>query len=69
MARLASEYANQDVPMLSFEEIAFQDQFDGMWACSSTLHIPEKDMATIFSKLADSLKLGGVPYTSYNSGE
>jgi len=26
-------------------------------------------MATIFSKLADSLKLGGVPYTSYNSGE
>lgn len=69
MVRLASEYSDQDVLLLSFDEVAFKEQFDGVWACSSTLHVPEKEMASILRKLAFSLKPGGILYTSHKYGE
>jgi SAM-dependent methyltransferase len=69
MVRFASEYSGQDVLLLSFDEVDFQERFDGVWACSSTLHVPEKDMAGILRKLALALKPGGILYTSHKYGE
>lgn len=69
LVQLASSYTGQDVLQLSFEDITFSDQFDGVWACASMLHVPKKDMENILSKLGASLKAGGIFYTSYKYGE
>ena len=69
IVRLASSLTKQSILQLSFEDITFCNQFDGVWACASLLHVPKKDMAKVLSKLGASLKVGGILYTSYKYGE
>lgn len=35
MARQAALLLEQDVPVLCFEDVAWQDRFDGIWACAA----------------------------------
>ena len=37
MCANAGKLLGQDVLNISFEEISFQDEFDGIWACASLL--------------------------------
>lgn len=69
IVRIASEKINHDVLLLTFSDLDFHGQFDGVWACASTLHVLAKDMQSVLGKLADALKTGGVMYTSYKYGE
>lgn len=39
MARQAALLLGQDVPVLCFEEVVWQERFDGIWACASLLHV------------------------------
>lgn len=68
LARLASDYISQTVHHMSFDEIDFEEQFDGIWACASLLHVPRQYMTTVFNKLQHALKPHGVWYGSYKWG-
>lgn len=59
----------QRVLHLSFEEIAFKEEFDGVWACASLLHVPRSKITLIMDKLCQAIKLGGVLYASFKYGD
>ena len=40
LVRMASKLTGQEVLELSFQELDFDNQFDGDWACSSLIHVP-----------------------------
>ena len=69
MCSLAEIYTDLDVLCLSFEEMEFQEVFDGIWASASLLHVARKDMHHILKKVSDALKPGGILYMSFQYGE
>ena len=43
--------------------------YDGIWACSSILHLPKKDLSSVFWKMCSALKDNGIIYTSFKYGD
>jgi cyclopropane fatty-acyl-phospholipid synthase-like methyltransferase len=68
MVRLSSEYTGQMTRFLRFEDIDYVDEFDGIWACASLLHVSRKDLPDVFKRLERALKKGGVLYASFKLG-
>lgn len=69
MCKKASELLGQEVWQMKFEEMSFDDEFDGVWACASLLHVSENDMQGIFEKIHKALKERGILYASFKYGE
>lgn len=68
LCRLASEYAGIPVRQMLFEELNAKAQYDGIWACSSILHLPKDALKGVFKKMIEALKENGVIYTSFKYG-
>lgn len=54
---------------LSFQQLDYEDEFDGVWACASLLHVPRAQMRDVLARLARALKPGGVLYASFKYGD
>jgi SAM-dependent methyltransferase len=68
LVKLASKLSGQEVLQLSFQEIQFENQFNGVWACSSLLHVSMGVMHDVISRLSRAMKVDGVLYASFNYG-
>ena len=68
MVRKATELTKLNVLHMSFEEINWSKKFDGVWACSSLLHLPKNELADVFAKMLKALKAGGFLYASFKKG-
>lgn len=66
---IASRYIGQKVINMYFSELEYQDEFDGIWACSSILHATNEELNNIFNLLRNALKSQGVIYASFKYGE
>jgi len=60
MYRICSEYPHAYCLNIGFEEINFNEQFNGIWCCASLLHLPIEQAKKVIIKFATSLKPGGV---------
>lgn len=69
MCALASEYIGQPVLNICFEELSFESQFDGIWACASLLHVLPENLNTILFSLYKSLNKNGILYASFKYGD
>ena len=69
MCALASIHIGQDVLNLSFDEMDFDEVFDGIWACASLLHVPSDKIDDILSKIMEGIKVNGVLFMSFIYGE
>lgn len=69
MCRLAEIYTDKEVLHMTFEEMEFEEVFDGIWACASLLHVEGKDMDRIMKKVVNALKPDGVLYMSFKYGD
>lgn len=69
MCRLASEYADHEVLHMQFQDIDFKEEFDGIWASASLLHVPSDELDLVLDNLRDSLKPDGVLYASFKRGD
>lgn len=69
MCRLASEYAGVNVCHMQFQEIEFENEFDGIWASASLLHVPSDEIDLVLNKLKESLKENGIFYASFKLGD
>lgn len=69
LAALASKHSDVDVKVMSFLDLDAANQYDGIWACASLLHLPEEDQPAALSRLINALKPNGVLYVSYKLGE
>ncbi len=68
LARLASEHCGLPVEVRRFQEIEWQDAFDGIWACASLLHVPMVELPEVLRRLGRALKPDGVLYASFKYG-
>ena len=67
--KLASQLTGQDVLCQTFENIDFTEEFDGIWACASILHVPMSDLPKVIANISRALKKGGYFYASFKYGE
>lgn len=68
ICRLASANTGIEVKCLRFEDLSGADEYDGIWACASLLHVRKKDLPEVFHKLGVLLKGGGILYASFKYG-
>ena len=66
LCRLASEYAGIPVKRMLFSELGESEKYDGIWACSSILHLPKDELKDVMEKMIRATKNGGYIYTSIN---
>ncbi|MTK09869.1 MAG: methyltransferase domain-containing protein [Hungatella sp.] len=69
MCKLAEIHTGLDVLQMTFEQIDFDDVFDGIWACASLLHTPKKELSGILTKIARALNEKGILYMSFKLGD
>lgn len=68
LCKMASEYTGIKVENMFFQELSEVDKYDGIWACSSILHLPIDDLAEVMRKMVIALKKNGIIYTSFKYG-
>ena len=68
LCKLAGEYTGIEVKNMFFQELSEIEKYDGIWACSSILHLPAGDLARVMEKMAAALKKSGIIYTSFKYG-
>lgn len=64
----AEKLIKQEVLCMGFEKMQFQQEFDGIWACASLLHVPYTEINGILKRFRDALKEDGVFYASFKYG-
>lgn len=68
LCKIASEYTGIAVKHMLFQELQVQDKYDGIWACSSILHLPKEELKSVLGKMVTAIKKGGIIYTSFKYG-
>ena len=69
LVSLASKYTGIKVKKMFFQDLDAINKYDGIWACASLLHVPKKEIDTIFKKFIKALKPNGIWYMSFKMGE
>lgn len=69
LCKIASEYVGMDVKKMRFAELDEYEKYDGIWACSSILHLPKDELKSVLRKMVVALKSEGVIYSSFKYGE
>ena len=65
LCRWASDFTGIEVKEMMFGELDEIDTYDGIWACSSILHLPKIELLPVICKMCMALKGSGVIYTSF----
>lgn len=68
LCKLAGEYTGIKVKNILFQELSEADKYDGIWACSSILHLPVGELDEVMKKMVIALKKNGIIYTSFKYG-
>ena len=69
MCKLAEVNTDEEVLQMTFEEMDFDDVFDGIWACASLVHLTEDEREETLGKLVKALKREGILYFSVHKGD
>lgn len=68
MVRYVSENLHLPAVQASFQDIEYIEEFDGIWASASLLHVPLDSLSEVFRKLWTALKPGGILFASFKEG-
>ena len=68
LCKLASKYTGIQVKQMLFEELDVKARYDGIWACSSILHLPKDELKGVLKNMLAALKKHGIIYTSFKYG-
>ena len=69
LCRIASDYTGIKVKKMLFKELEEIEKYDGIWACSSILHLSKNELKAVFGKMIKALKRDGIIYTSFKYGD
>ena len=69
LCRIASDYTGIKVKKMLFQELDEIEKYDGIWACSSILHLTQNELKTVLGKMVKALKRDGIIYTSFKYGD
>ena len=68
LVKIAAEYTGANVRQMFFQDLNENETYDGIWACSSILHLTYSELAEVFVKMARALVPHGILYTSFKYG-
>ena len=69
MCKVASNLLNEEVEQLNFLDINYNNEFDGVFACASLLHLSNEDLLIVLNKISNALKENGILYTCFKYGD
>lgn len=69
LCKLAAQYTGLNVRQMLFSDLAAVEEYDGIWACASILHLPSSELKDALLKMIKALKNGGIIYASFKYGE
>ena len=69
MCKIASNLLNEEVEQLNFLDIDYKEEFDGIFACASLLHLSNEDLLVVLKKISNALKENGILYTCFKYGD
>lgn len=60
-----------DIPafQLRHQDVAFREEFDGVWSCASLLHVPHAELPGVLRRYRQALVPNGVLFASFKHGE
>ena len=64
LCKAASLYTGIKVKHMLFLDLDESAAYDGIWACSSILHLPKSELKEVFLKMSEALAPDGIIYTS-----
>ena len=67
--RIASQNTGIEVRQCMFEDFKADRMYDGIWACSSILHLTKEKLRAVVPAMIRALKDRGIIYTSFKYGE
>lgn len=68
LCKIASDYIGKEVSCIKFCDINYDNEFDGVWACASLLHLKFHELGDVFEKISKALKDNGFLYASFKYG-
>lgn len=69
MCQQASKYCGIQVKQMDFRQLHVQNEYDGIWACASLLHVSAAQLPEIFQRIFEALKNDGILYCSFKYGD
>ena len=69
MCSLASIHTDLDVLHMQYEDLDFEEVFDGIWACASLVHLEKEELPGVLKKISQALNPGGIFYMSVRKGD
>ena len=69
LCRIAEEKTGISVIQMDFNDFDEQDKYDGIWACSSILHLPKRELKNVLVHMEKALHNDGIIYTSFKYGD
>lgn len=67
--KFASNLLKQPVKCMLFQDINFENKFDGVWAMASIHHLDKDELVDVIEKIYKSLKVGGAFLFNARLGE
>lgn len=68
IVRKVSQQAGIPVKQMLFQELSALDQYDGIWACASILHLPKEGLKSVMRKMSAAIHTEGLIYASFKYG-
>ncbi len=68
LCKAAGKYTGIPIKHMLFQELNEINIYDGIWACSSILHLPLPELEDVLHRMAAALKKDGIIYTSFKYG-
>ena len=68
MVEIASTQTGVAALQMRFQELNYEQEFDGIWACASLLHVPFCELEDVLTRFRRALKTGGICFMSFKQG-
>ena len=65
MVELVSKQTGVVAFQMRFQELNYEQEFDGIWACASLLHVPFCELEDVLTRFHRALKTGGICLMSF----
>ncbi len=69
LCRITEEKTGIPVIHMDFNDFDERDKYDGIWACSSILHLPKQELKKVLIHMEKALHDDGIIYTSFKYGD
>lgn len=69
MIKLARQILKKPPFLMRFQDMNFSEEFDGIWAAASLIHVPPHELKDIISRIGRALKPEGIFFANFKHGE